>query len=155
MPRRSTCSRVSCLPKTSAERIITFAVASWPSTSAAGSVSARPARCAQASASSYDVPSAMLDKTALTVALSTPRSATGAAPARPSVSALSTGVPDMTVDSARNATLLAARLRGELGAAQGNRPLVGGDHRDPAPERFPHVGQAGLAIARRARRHLH
>jgi hypothetical protein len=31
------------------------------------------------------------------------RSATGTVPARPSVRALSTGVPDMTVDSARNA----------------------------------------------------
>jgi hypothetical protein len=36
----------------SADRIITLATASWPSTSAAGSRSASPARCASASASS-------------------------------------------------------------------------------------------------------
>lgn len=36
-----------------------------------------------------------------------------------------------------------------------DRRLVGGHHRNPAPQRLPHVGQAGLAIGRRVGRHLH
>ena len=33
IPRRATCSVRSCLPKTRADRIITFATVSWPSIS--------------------------------------------------------------------------------------------------------------------------
>jgi hypothetical protein len=45
--------------------------------------------------------------------------------------------------------------RGKFRPVQGHRPLVGGDHRYSAPKRLPHVGQARLAIGRRACRHLH
>ena len=49
----------------------------------------------------------------------------------------------------------AARELRELDAVQGDRPLVRRDHRDAAPERLAHVREPGLAVGRRARRHLH
>ena len=50
---------------------------------------------------------------------------------------------------------LTSGQRGKFRPVQGHRPLAGGDHRYPAAKRLPHVGQARLAIDRRACRHLH
>ena len=77
----------------------------------------------------------------------------GVVPARPSIRALSTGVPDMTVDSARKAT---PRSRANATSctprrATGHLLEVTTGIPRPAPRA---CGQSGLAVGGRARRHL-
>ena len=88
----------------------------------------------------------------LAVALRMPRTAVGDAPASPLTRVHMTGVPDITVDSARNATLCsrASSVSWTPCRATGHLLEV---TTGPAPKSLPHVRDAGLA-ARRTRGHL-
>jgi hypothetical protein len=113
-----------------------------------------PPSAPSVSASSYPSPLAIRERMKLLVALSSPRRATGPAPARPPTKALSTAFGhDGGLGAERHPAT--ARQLGDLHTAKGDRPLIRGDHRDPPPEGLAHVRQAKLAVRDRARCHLH
>ena len=133
--------------KATVARIAIFAAASAPDTSSVGSASAKPRRCASASASSYVLPPSISVRMKLVVPLTIPRTRWTFVTTSDSRSTLITGIAAQTLASKRSCTPCAGRGGEELGAAPGDELLVGRDDALAAAQQLEHVGAGRLDAA--------